>query len=104
MSCGQSRSRSAASCWELITLERTCRPAPAAPTPRKARATLCWPASATKNFLVASPIPGWLCANTGGGRQGQEYPFTLRVVEAPELDEDGEPATTMVVDWLPEGA
>jgi len=39
-----------------------------------------------------------------GGRQGQEYPFTLRVVEAPELDEDGEPATTMVVDWLPEGA
>ena len=39
-----------------------------------------------------------------GGRQGQEYPFTLRVVEAPEPDEDGEPITTMVVDWLPEGA
>ena len=38
-----------------------------------------------------------------GGQQGQEYPFTLRVVEAPEPDEDGEPITTMVVDWLPPG-
>ena len=36
-----------------------------------------------------------------GGRQGQEYPFTLRIVEAPEPDEDGDPITTMVVDWLP---
>jgi hypothetical protein len=34
-----------------------------------------------------------------GGRQGQEYPFALRIVEAPEPDEDGEPVTTMVVDW-----
>jgi hypothetical protein len=39
-----------------------------------------------------------------GGRQGQEYPFALRVVEMPEPDEDGEPVTTMVVDWLPTGA
>ena len=39
-----------------------------------------------------------------GGRQGQEYPFALRVVEAPEKDEDGDPITTMVVDWLPPGA
>ena len=38
-----------------------------------------------------------------GGRQGQVYPFTLRTVEAPELDEDGEPITTMVIDWLPLG-
>jgi AAA domain-containing protein len=38
-----------------------------------------------------------------GGRQGQEYPFTLREVEAPEPDEDGEKITTMVVDWLPPG-
>jgi hypothetical protein len=36
-----------------------------------------------------------------GGRQGQEYPFALRMVEAPEPDEDGEPITTMVVDWQP---
>ena len=36
-----------------------------------------------------------------GGRQGQEYPFTLRLVEAPEPDEDGEPINTMVVDWVP---
>jgi hypothetical protein len=36
-----------------------------------------------------------------GGRQGQEYPFTLRIVEK---DEDGDPITTMVVDWLPAGA
>jgi hypothetical protein len=35
------------------------------------------------------------------GQQGQEFPFTLRLVEAPEPDEDGEPITTMVVDWLP---
>ena len=34
-----------------------------------------------------------------GGRQGQEYPFVLREVAAPEPDEDGEPITTMVVDW-----
>ncbi len=33
------------------------------------------------------------------GRQGQEFPFVLRIVEAPEKDEDGEPITTMVVDW-----
>jgi len=38
-----------------------------------------------------------------GGRQGQEYPFSLRMVEAPEKDEDGDPITTMVVDWLPPG-
>jgi hypothetical protein len=36
-----------------------------------------------------------------GGRQGQEYPFALRLVEAPEPDEDGEPVTTMVVHWKP---
>jgi hypothetical protein len=39
-----------------------------------------------------------------GGQQGQEYPFTLRKVEAPEKDEDGEPETTMVVDWQPAAA
>ena len=39
-----------------------------------------------------------------GGQQGQEYPFSLRRVEAPEKDEDGDPITTMVVDWLPAGA
>ena len=38
-----------------------------------------------------------------GGPQGQEYPFSLRLVEM-GLDEDGEPETTMVVDWLPAGA
>jgi hypothetical protein len=38
-----------------------------------------------------------------GGRQGQEYPFTLRVVETHEPDEDGDPITTMVVDWHPAG-
>jgi AAA domain len=36
-----------------------------------------------------------------GGQQGKEYPFTLRMVNAPELDEDGEPISTMVVDWVP---
>jgi AAA domain len=39
-----------------------------------------------------------------GGQQGQQYPFQLRVVEAPEKDEDGDPITTMVVDWLPPGS
>jgi AAA domain len=36
-----------------------------------------------------------------GGQQGKEHPYTLRMVEAPEPDEDGEPVTTMVVDWVP---
>ena len=35
-----------------------------------------------------------------GGQQGKEYPYTLRIVEAPEPDEDGEPISTMVVDWV----
>jgi hypothetical protein len=39
-----------------------------------------------------------------GGKQGQEYPFALRMVEAPEKDEDGDAITTMVVDWLPPGS
>ena len=38
------------------------------------------------------------------GRQGHEFPFVLRTVEASEPDEDGEPVTTMVVDWQPIGA
>ena len=38
-----------------------------------------------------------------GGPEGQEYPFTLRKVEAPEPDRDGDPVTTMVVDWQPTG-
>jgi hypothetical protein len=33
------------------------------------------------------------------GRQGQEHWFALQVVQAPELDEDGEPIETMVVNW-----
>jgi hypothetical protein len=36
-----------------------------------------------------------------GGQQGREYPFVLRMVEAPEPDEDGEPISTMVIDWQP---
>jgi hypothetical protein len=36
-----------------------------------------------------------------GGQQGQEHPFTLRLVETSEPDEDGEPVTSMVVDWEP---
>jgi AAA domain len=38
-----------------------------------------------------------------GGPQGREYPFALRLVDM-GMDEDGEPETTMVVDWLPAGA
>jgi hypothetical protein len=37
------------------------------------------------------------------GRQGQEFPFALREVVL-GLDEDGDPITTMVVDWSPAGA
>ncbi len=39
-----------------------------------------------------------------GGEQGLEFPFTLRTVEEPEPDEDGDPITTKVVDWSPIGA
>jgi hypothetical protein len=38
-----------------------------------------------------------------GGLQGQEHPFVLRLVDM-GMDEDGDPETTMVVDWLPAGA
>jgi hypothetical protein len=34
-----------------------------------------------------------------GGPQGLEFPFVLRVVESAERDEDGDPITTLVVDW-----
>jgi AAA domain len=36
-----------------------------------------------------------------GGPQGQVFPFTTRVVELLEKDEDGEPYTTLVIDWQP---
>ena len=39
-----------------------------------------------------------------GGKDGMVFPYTLRLVEAPENDEDGDPITTRVVDWLPPGA
>ena len=39
-----------------------------------------------------------------GGRQGEEFPFALRSVEASEPDEDGESVRTMVVDWTHVGA
>ena len=34
-----------------------------------------------------------------GAPQGEEYWFTVRKVEAPEPDEDGEPVSTLVIDW-----
>jgi hypothetical protein len=34
-----------------------------------------------------------------GGRTGQEYYFGVREVQLPELDEDGEPISTLVIDW-----
>ena len=39
-----------------------------------------------------------------GGKDGMVFPYTLRLVEAPEKDEDGDPVTTRVVDWLPPGS
>ena len=34
-----------------------------------------------------------------GAPQGEEYWFTVRKVDAPEPDEDGEPVSTLVIDW-----
>jgi hypothetical protein len=34
-----------------------------------------------------------------GGRTGQEYYFGVSEVQLPELDEDGEPVTTLVIKW-----
>jgi hypothetical protein len=34
-----------------------------------------------------------------GGRTGQEYPFGVREVQLPELDEDGSAITTLVIQW-----
>jgi hypothetical protein len=36
-----------------------------------------------------------------GGRQGQQNPFSMTVVEAPEPDVDGDPVTTLIVNWQP---
>jgi AAA domain len=36
-----------------------------------------------------------------GGKQGQQFPFVPREVTSPELDEDGEAITTLVIDWQP---
>jgi hypothetical protein len=33
--------------------------------------------------------------------QGQEFPFTVRSIELPEKDEDGEPYSSLVIDWQP---
>jgi hypothetical protein len=38
-----------------------------------------------------------------GGRTGQEYYFGVREVQLPELDEDGEPITTLVIQWETQG-
>jgi hypothetical protein len=35
-----------------------------------------------------------------GGPQGEEFFFTVRKVEDPTPDEDGDPITTLVVDWM----
>jgi hypothetical protein len=34
-----------------------------------------------------------------GGRTGQEYYFGVREVQLPECDEDGEPVSTLVIEW-----
>jgi hypothetical protein len=34
-----------------------------------------------------------------GGRSGEEHPFSVREVELPEPDEDGDPVTTLVIEW-----
>jgi AAA domain len=34
-----------------------------------------------------------------GGRTGEEYFFGVREVQLPELDDDGEPVTTLVIKW-----
>jgi hypothetical protein len=34
-----------------------------------------------------------------GGRTGQEYYFGVREVQLPELDDDGEPISTLVIQW-----
>jgi hypothetical protein len=38
-----------------------------------------------------------------GGEQGQSFPYTLRKVTL-GVDEDGDPETSIVVDWLPPGS
>jgi len=39
-----------------------------------------------------------------GGKDGMVFRYTLRLVEAPKKDEDGDPITTRVVDWLSPGS
>ena len=90
-----------ASCWASITSAKTSRPAPAAPPARRAAGDLVLACLGDKE-LSGNVINTRLAVRKNrGGQQGQEYPFALRMVEAPEPDEDGEPITTMVVDWQP---
>jgi hypothetical protein len=39
-----------------------------------------------------------------GGPSGQEFPFSMREVTHPQPDEEGNPITTLVVDWVPAAA
>jgi hypothetical protein len=39
-----------------------------------------------------------------GGPSGKEFPFSMREVTHPQPDEEGNPITTLVVDWTPSAA
>ena len=79
------------------TSARTWRPAAAAPPARRAPAISCWPASAI-NRSAEHKVDR---AEEPGPPAGPGIPFHLRVVGAPEPDDDGEPVTSMVVDKQP---
>ena len=64
-------------------------------------ATWCWSASVRRTPAAASLTPSWPSARTVAA--ADRYPFELRIVEAPAPDDDGEPVTTMVVNWSAEG-
>jgi hypothetical protein len=61
------------------------------------------PVIVVRRPVIVAPMcmPVRFGVTDGAIDEGREYPFTLRMVKAPEPDEDGEPIGTMVVDWVP---
>ncbi len=66
--------------------------------------TSCGFAWATKQLSGSVTDMRLAVRKNKSGLQGEEFPFTMRVVTAPEPDEDGDPITSLVVDWQPAGA
>jgi hypothetical protein len=67
-------------------------------TSKEASADVVWACLGDRELSGAVLNTRLAIRKNRAGRQGQQYPFVLREVQA-EPDEDGDPQTTLVVDW-----